>query len=235
MTGLDLITSALRANGAVASGESPTGDEANDGLVVLNQMLKSFNNEGLMLYAVTRQTPFAVVGQTVTVGSSGDIAIARPTRIERVGAECGGYEYDVTPLTAAQWATVGDKDLSADPITHYWDDGGFPLRTLTIYPVPASAQNLVLYTWGLLTAFTLAADNAFPDGYDEMLKYNLAVRLAAEGFGNLTPAAAGLAMETKANVKRAHVTNPEIRCDRSMLSNSNMDALYLPNINSGIL
>jgi hypothetical protein len=47
MTALDLITRALRKIKVLASGESPTSDEADDCLLALNDMLASWSINGL--------------------------------------------------------------------------------------------------------------------------------------------------------------------------------------------
>ena len=51
ITALQLITNSMRLLGAVASGETPTTDEQNDALVVLNDLLDSCNNKGLVVFA----------------------------------------------------------------------------------------------------------------------------------------------------------------------------------------
>jgi hypothetical protein len=48
-TARDLITMSLRSIGVLHSGETPSAEEANDGLVTLNQMLNSWLYEGIDL------------------------------------------------------------------------------------------------------------------------------------------------------------------------------------------
>jgi hypothetical protein len=48
----DLINGALRSIGALASGESPDPDTANDALVMLNDMLDQWSNQKMMLFCV---------------------------------------------------------------------------------------------------------------------------------------------------------------------------------------
>jgi hypothetical protein len=45
----------------------------------------------------------------------------------------------------------------------------------------------------------------FPPGYEEALYSNLAIRLAADGFGELTPALAALANESLGRIKGANL------------------------------
>lgn len=48
-TARDLITMSLRSIGVLHSGETPSAEEANDGLATLNQMLNSWLYEGIDL------------------------------------------------------------------------------------------------------------------------------------------------------------------------------------------
>ena len=49
-TALQLVTSALRKIGAVAAGEAPDANEQSDALAALNQLIESWNLQGLALY-----------------------------------------------------------------------------------------------------------------------------------------------------------------------------------------
>src|SRR5690242_5956509 len=84
-TSLDLIKSALRLAGVLGTGETPSAAEGQDALVILNQMLDSWNAERLMIYTVARQV-FSLVAnkQAYTLGSGGDFDTPRPPKIEYV-------------------------------------------------------------------------------------------------------------------------------------------------------
>ena len=52
-TPLDIITRAMKDIGAVAAGEVPTADEAQDGLDMLNDMIAQWSNENMMVFYKT--------------------------------------------------------------------------------------------------------------------------------------------------------------------------------------
>ena len=47
-TPLDIITRAMKDIGALAAGENPTADEAQDGLDMLNDMIAQWSNENML-------------------------------------------------------------------------------------------------------------------------------------------------------------------------------------------
>ena len=84
-TALQFVTWSLRDIGAVALNEQPTDDEANDGLEQLNEMIDSWSNESMTVFAFQEQALPMVPGQNqYTIGPGGDLlnetaaALSRP-------------------------------------------------------------------------------------------------------------------------------------------------------------
>lgn len=71
---IDIITRAMKDIGAVAAGEVPTADEAQDGLDLLNDMLAQWSNENMMVFYRT-EIVFPTVQNTVqyTLGPGGSV------------------------------------------------------------------------------------------------------------------------------------------------------------------
>lgn len=71
---IDIISRALKDIGALASGETPTPEEAQDALDMMNDMLDQWSNEDMMVYNTTEIIFPVVNGQTqYTIGPSGDV------------------------------------------------------------------------------------------------------------------------------------------------------------------
>jgi hypothetical protein len=71
---IDIISRALKDIGALAAGETPTPEEAQDAFDMLNDMLDQWSNEDMMVYNFTEIVFPVVSGQTqYTIGPSGDI------------------------------------------------------------------------------------------------------------------------------------------------------------------
>jgi hypothetical protein len=215
MTGRDWVTAALKKIGVLATGESLDAEEATDGLAEGNRLLSSWSTEGLMVHAITAESPLTLVAgdSTVTLGISGDIT-TRPVTIEQAVVRSGTTDYaPLVPLSAEQYAAIATKSSEGIP-GFYFDDGGYPQRTLTLWPVPSSADSLLLWTRRALTQIaTIDTSVSLPDGYEDALIYNLAVRLAPE-YGRPVPDVIGLlAQETKQNLKRINQRPAYLRCD----------------------
>ena len=74
-TPLNIITRAMKDIGALAAGEAPTADEAQDGLDLLNDMLAQWSNENMMVFYRT-EIVFPCVQNQVqyTIGPSGNVS-----------------------------------------------------------------------------------------------------------------------------------------------------------------
>ena len=73
-TPLDIITRAMKDIGALAGGEVPTADEAQDGLDMLNDLLEQWSNESMMVFYRT-ELVFNTIQNTVqyTLGPGGSV------------------------------------------------------------------------------------------------------------------------------------------------------------------
>lgn len=213
-TGLAIISDALKELGVIAIGEQPSAAEADDGLDVLNDLLDSWRLEDLMIYSV-RPLVFPLVAgqQSYTVGTGGNFNTPRPDRIEAVYIRSSnGTDYAAEITTNYQlYADVVSKGVTAQLPSLIYDDNGFPLRTLRMWPVPSDASfSAVLWAWVPLPSFPdLATDVTLPVGYSMALKSNLAVALAPRYGVTQTATIKAAALEAKNAIKRAN-TNPPL-------------------------
>jgi hypothetical protein len=221
-TATALINSALRLIGVLASGETADINSANDALVVLNQMLDSWNAERLTIFTTASQDFALTLGkQAYTLGSGGDFDTTRPARIDSMSAillnnPANPIEEPMDMLSVEEWQTrFPVKNVNGSFPTACYDDGGFPLRTLSFYPIPINqAVSIRIYAWQPLTlASSLQAVLNFPPGYAEAFRYNLAVRLAPEFQAALRPEVAQIAIQSKATLKTMNAPDLSIQSD----------------------
>ena len=227
MTGLDLVSRSLLLAGVLASGETPSGAESSDGLGFLNDLLDSWNAERLMVYTIAREAsdsngnPFYLTlgKQDYTMGTAGNFNFPRPARIERAGIfnlanPAMPLELPLEYLTDRQWADIPVKAISSALPTKVYDDQGFPLRTLSYWPIPNAPVAAVFYIWNPLSQFPdLSTDITFPPGYARALRYNLAVEMAP-GYGRqVDPVVAAIATQSKAVVKSLNIPVVDLKVD----------------------
>lgn len=219
MTARDLITASLRLIGAIAPGESMEAAEATDGLAALNMLVDSLSAAGQMVNAVTTESAITLTpgDATYTLGTSGDIT-TRPMSIVAALIRDGSNDYPVKIITAEEYAAKGDKSAQVTYPEALYDDGAYPTRTITLYPTPASAKSLILYTSRPLTQIaTLDTSISLPQGYERMLKYNLAIDLAPEYGKTVSQEIAAIAMQTRDDLERQNVRVPKSRADEALL------------------
>jgi hypothetical protein len=223
MTALDLIKSSLRLINVLASGETPTADEAQDSLMVLNQMVDAWNAERLMVFTISIAEYSLVVGQQVyTLGPGGNFNAPRPSKIERIDIiylanPNQPLELKLDYLTDAQWAAIPVKNIPTTLPRSVYDDGAYPLRNLSFWGVPTVISDIKVYSWQALTQFAVLTSNqTFPPGYFEALRYNLAIRLAPEFNESASPDLQALAMESKAKIKSINIPIVDLRVDSAL-------------------
>jgi hypothetical protein len=223
----DLISSALRLINVLASGETMDAAIAADSLFVLQSMVDSWQAERLMIYQIPRLTFSLTPGQqTYNYGldppNPWDFNSPRPARIERMGIIWLGnasqpLELPMEYLTVAQWQEIPVKNILSSLPQYCWDDQGFPFRSLNFWPIPNAIDQIAVYPWAALTTpTTLTTQMAFPPGYLQAFRYNLAVMLAAE----FPPVPAetlqtimAIASQSKAIVKAMNTPMVDLRCD----------------------
>jgi len=217
----DLIKGSLRLIGATAQGETPTADESNDALNVLNDIIASWSNEKLLIFSELRETFSLVPSQQVyTIGVGGDFNTSWPLQIPKAGViDTSGYEIPIEIMNQDQWAAVILKNLTAlRPYSMYYDFS-YPLGNISMYPIGTGNYSLVLYSWKAIDSFaTLDTTVSMPPGYYKALRYNLAIELAPEYGREPSPSVVNNAMESKANIKRTNIVTQFLDCDDATLA-----------------
>lgn len=180
-TALDLIKAALKQIRVLGIGESPTSEESQDSLDVLNMMMESWSLDRLYVYTEGQHNFTFVDGQTdYTVGPSADFAMSsRPLKLVSAFSRSSGIDYPMTILThPRQYDRLPAKSNSIMFPSAVWFEQTNPLGTLHFYPAP-SAGSVYLRFWSQLQSFSsLTTEIELPPGYKECIVYNLGISLA---------------------------------------------------------
>lgn len=209
-TAQDHINRALRLIGVLAAGETPTSTESNDSLTVLNDMLGLWNIDKLLVYQIEESTHTLVAGtRSYTIGSGATINQTRPVRIEKAWVrDSSNLDFEIDVIGQEEYNRYVSKTSEASYPYKLWYDTGFANGTINLYPTPASAFTLHFTSWKPFSSFaTLTTDISLPEGYAQLLVYNLAVLLAAEFSVPVRQDVIQIALDTKAKVETINNEN----------------------------
>jgi hypothetical protein len=219
----DLIKSSMRLIGAIATGETPTAEEANDGLLVLNDMLENWSTETLSVWQ-TRNTSFNLVaGQaTYTIGPAGNFNGTRPIAIGDAYCTFGGVDFPIEVISQEEYNRINLKTMQQPIVERLLYVNEFPLGLITVWPVPTQAIPLVLTAQDNVRSPVALADTLTgPPGFVKALRFCLAVELAPEFGIEAAPTVVTVAADAKGDYKRSNL--PEIVAQYD-------DALVVPQV-----
>lgn len=241
----DFIKSSLRLVGSLRSGQNLSAGELKDCGQVLNDMLDAWSAERVMVFAIGPITldqnlkPLTLIAgqQAYSLGNivgNENLFLPRPPKLERVSvlynaSQSTPVELGMEMYDDVQWQGIANKSTPSLLPQVCFDDGGFPDRTLYFWPIPSQANLLTLYAWQALTQFAnLAAQFQFPPAYAEAIRYNLALRLAAEFPGDLSKLALvkSIADEGRMRLQTMNAPMKVATCDPAIVSNGAMGNIY---------
>lgn len=224
MTGMELITSALRLAGVIGDDETPSDPMAEQARDVLNLLIDAWAADRLTIPAKLRNV-FTLTANdgSYTIGSGGDLNVTRPLDIAQGDAGVmptagDDFEIPMRVLSDQEYARRSFKaDTAAYPTELYYDRRWVAgLGTILLFPIQdVSGVRLVLYLpTGQVSEFAdLTTDYTFAPGYKRALRTNLAVDLANEYGRAVTDKLERDAMKALGVIKRVNVHPKQMRCD----------------------
>lgn len=222
-TALDLISSSLRLVNVLAAGEVCPISQANDALQVLNDMIDSWNTMRLAIFTTgSNDFPLVLGQQSYTLGTGGNFNMPRPPQIDGMSAillydPSNPVEVPITMYTVNQWQMqVPVKNVDGSFPLICYDDGGFPFRTLNMWPIQSTGvvNNVRIYSWQpLAEPPALSTVISAPPGYRQAFRFNLAVLLGAEFTATVPPAVSVIATESLGRVKALNMPDLNMSSD----------------------
>ena len=204
-TGADIVKKMLQRAGVLTKNEEPSADELNDGLDALNNMVASWSNNSLLVYARTWEDFNLSSGVSqYTIGSGGDFDTARPNQILEAHIKSGNVKYENLSIVGdvVYNRYIDDLNITGYPLWLNFDNSN-PLGIIRLYPKPSSALTLFMLTEKPVTAFTAAGVVSLPPGWERALIFNGAIEVSGE-YGVEPPASTiKIARESKGNIQRA--------------------------------
>jgi hypothetical protein len=224
MTGQDLVVAVLKKVGALASGEQPGANEANDALAEINRMLDGWSTQSLTIPATIEETFALVSGQAAyTFGVGGNFNSARPQMIENAKIQPGGINppinLEMQILNKDQFADLAIPTLQSTFPIYLYSDNAFPMTSVNVWPVPSAACNVVLFSRKPLTQIAaLTTTLSLAPGYQDAIIYGGAVRLSPD-YGQVpSPTVISLAEIALGNIKRQNIKPYYARVDDAIVA-----------------
>lgn len=215
-TARDVIQKAMQKIGVLAEGETPTAQQAEDGLDSLNLMLESWAGKSLLTSAHI-QSGFSLVSGTAnyTIGSNQTFNTVKPfTVIDAFIRDSANQDTGLEVVNRDTYNSHGDKTTSGTPGIVFYDPGATQnanqTGTVYIYPSPDANYTLYLTMEQPFTALAnLSSNVAFPTGYKRAIIYNLAVEIAPDYGVNIPAEIAKIASESLRNIENINIVNKE--------------------------
>lgn len=214
---IDLIKTAMRKKGILAEGETPTAQQANDGLQALNDVLETWSIQSYAVWGGLPETFATVAGQsTYSVGPGGDWDTDRPASVSSVYSTVQGNDYSATAWTLAEYMGVGVKSSRSQIPARFVYVNDAPLGRVILYPTPSEAVTITIDTPRLLTQIpNIATVMTLPPAYARALQYAVAEEFGDE-YGSPIDVS-GKARSTLAIIKRANRQSPVVSFDPAIM------------------
>lgn len=186
--GAGLLYPALRKAGVtLGPGRTPSPAQFQDAIDELNRLVGSLNCDRLFIYALDKLELSVdgskrdwTIGQDPTGNSTPDFDYPRPDAIAWASLSDGvGGDIPLQVLTPQQAAgAVSSCGCGCGQDGIYYDRA-YPVATIHLAAPPPGGMSLNLWVWHKIPRFQNVTDAAvLPDGYEDALVLNLAVRLA---------------------------------------------------------
>jgi hypothetical protein len=204
-TVVDLITLALRDANVIGEGDTASGNQAQDALDTLNQMLAVWAVENTYVYA-QQEVSFTPTGATsYTVGSGANVNMVRPSKIDGAFWRDGGIDYPITLLdTFEQWEAIPEKTQAGEPLWAFYLPS-ITTGTLYLYPQPSTGTVHLIAQATIPTDYELADTITLPAEYLLPVRMNLYVLLAGMAGAPIKPALAKAADLSLKTLKRSNL------------------------------
>lgn len=197
-----LVQDAMIEAQVLALGETVDPDQEAYAFRSLKYMLRNWTQDNIRIPYSTRETITLDGSASYTWGSGGDITTTRPEAL------LGGYIADTLILK------IIDEDKyrrlvaqSFSGTTEFlWYHPSYPLGIL--YPYPLGADTIIVDTLKELSdPSAITSSVTFPTGYDDAIKWNLAVRLCPGNGKEPSPTTQALAISTLSAIEDRNFFN----------------------------
>jgi hypothetical protein len=186
----------------VAAEETPSTSELTDALFAANDILSNWSPQILPVLPLLRELfPVAAVAPAYTMGPGGNWNTARPVKVEAIAViASNGARRPARIVTIEEFESMPDVTITGLFADVCFCDGGYPLMTFNLLPMPKSGEIEVM-SYKPLTAFVNLTDTIdLAPGYTRALRWALAFEMAPEFGRPVSQELASLAADAKTSI-----------------------------------
>jgi hypothetical protein len=200
-TGAVIVQDAMIQAGIIDAGATVSTNDQNLVLRRLNRMIASWDNEPLMLFALSSQS-FTMVSGQADYPSSTYLTDGRPVSIDAMYVRLSSIDYPVDVIDNQTWNAIPYKPTTGIP-NQCFVDTDYPTTTLRFYPTPYAAFTCFVQARTPLTAsITESTDVLMPQGYEKAIVDGLAVDIAPSFGAEVTPIMLKASVESRRVLRR---------------------------------
>lgn len=195
---------ALQKSGVLTKTEEPDADEMQDAVDAINNMLSSWSNDSMLVYARSWETFTGLPSQmTYTIGPGQDFDTIRPIKIVACTVTVGQTDLPVTVINdGIYFNQISYKNVPGVPDYMNFDNG-FPDAKLRFYPYPNTDYPINLLTEKELLQYGINDAVDLPPGWERALIFNGGIEVSSD-YGQEPPAATvAIAKESKGLIRKA--------------------------------
>jgi len=178
-----IINNAAYAIGVLGQADSAlTAADSAIGLSILQRMLDSWSNDGLLIFSTTQETISLTAGDGTYTTANLSTA-TRPVKILSGFIRYSSVDYPLQFPTRGEWNAIAYKSSQGIPEFCLYEPA--MTGTFEFYPVPSAAMTAYFDVQRALTGAALALGDSLslPTGYEDAIVENLALKMAFGGFG----------------------------------------------------
>jgi hypothetical protein len=209
-TAQEMIVEAMSLIGAIAGGETATGQDMETCLYSLNSMLDSWATELPMIFVTREYTLTGYAAASFTMGVGGTISATRPTHIaDGCFVRVQGVDYPIRAITSVEYAEIPNKSLSSDIPQYVSYFGDAPLAVGYLWPVPTGAGDIHIVIPEQVAEFTtISASANLAQGTRRAIAYSLAEEIAPKFGRQIDREVSRRASLARRNVRVSHYEVP---------------------------
>lgn len=205
----EILNLSLKDVGILGEGQTASATTIDDAFQCFTQMLALWQAQKLMVYAQKEVVATLTGAASYTIGAGGNIAAARPVKVDAAFWRSGGQDYPVEVFQSYEdFARIGNKTMSGAAPCALCYVASYPLGTVHVFPNGSNGELHLITRTDLPTFTDISETVVIPPEYVEGIRYSLAERLSTTFQTPLRPDIPVLARAARKIIKRNNVSIP---------------------------